>query len=66
MAMSVTFSASTVAAAPMVYHATNPQFLSREQAGPLLKAAFSPIQRAGTLILGVRQFLSLQAMRAEA
>ena len=43
------------------YHATNPQFLSREQAGPLLKATFSPIQRAGTRMLGVRQFLRLEA-----
>lgn len=43
------------------YRATNPQFLSREQAGPLLKAAFSPVQRAGMRLLGVRQFLRLDA-----
>ncbi len=46
------------------YHATNPQFLSREEAGPLLKAAFSPMLRAGTRMLGVRQFLRLQAAPA--
>jgi deazaflavin-dependent oxidoreductase (nitroreductase family) len=44
------------------YRATNPQFLSREQAGPLLKAAFSPVQRAGMRMLGVRQFLRLDAV----
>jgi deazaflavin-dependent oxidoreductase (nitroreductase family) len=41
------------------YRATNPQLLGREQAGPLLKAAFSPVQRAGMRMLGVRQFLRL-------
>ena len=46
------------------YHATDPHFLSREEAGPLLKAAFSPMQRVGTRMLGVRQFLRLQAMPA--
>jgi len=46
------------------YLATSPQFLSREQAGPLLKAAFSPMQRAGTRMLGVRQFLRLDAVPA--
>jgi deazaflavin-dependent oxidoreductase (nitroreductase family) len=47
------------------YRATNPQFLSREEAGPLLKAAFSPMQRAGVRMLGVRQFLRLHAVPAE-
>jgi len=46
------------------YHATNPQFLSRDHARPLLETAFSPVERAGTRMLGVRQFLSLQAMPA--
>ena len=45
-----------------IYEATNPQFLSREEAGPLLKAAFSPIQRAGMRVLSVRQFLRLDAV----
>lgn len=44
------------------YRATNPQFISREEAGPLLKAAFSPVQRAGMRVLGVRQFLRLNAV----
>jgi deazaflavin-dependent oxidoreductase (nitroreductase family) len=44
------------------YRATNPQFIRREEAGPLLKAAFSPVQRAGMRVLGVRQFLRLDAV----
>jgi deazaflavin-dependent oxidoreductase (nitroreductase family) len=44
------------------YRATNPQFISREEAGPLLRAAFSPAQRAGMRALGVRQFLRLNAI----
>jgi hypothetical protein len=35
-----------------------------EEAGPMLKAAFSPVQRAGTRMLGVRQFLRLHVMPA--
>lgn len=46
------------------YRATNPRFLTREEAGPLLKASFSPIQRAGTRLLGVRQFMRLDAVPA--
>ncbi len=47
-----------------IYQATDPQFLSREEAGPLLRAAFSPMLRAGTRLLGVRQFLRLRAVPA--
>jgi deazaflavin-dependent oxidoreductase (nitroreductase family) len=43
------------------YHATNPEFLSREEAMPLLKAAFSPAQRVGMRVLNVRQFMTLHA-----
>lgn len=43
------------------YRAANPQFLSREQADPQLKSAFGPVQRAGMRVLGVRQFLRLDA-----
>jgi deazaflavin-dependent oxidoreductase (nitroreductase family) len=43
------------------YHATNPVSLSRDEAKPLLKATFSPAQRFGIRMLGVRQFLSLHA-----
>jgi deazaflavin-dependent oxidoreductase (nitroreductase family) len=44
------------------YQGTDPQFLSREEAQPVLKAAFSPLLRAGTRLLGVRQFLVLRAV----
>jgi deazaflavin-dependent oxidoreductase (nitroreductase family) len=44
------------------YLGTDPQFLSREEAGPLLKATFGPMLRVGTRMLGVRQFLSLEAV----
>jgi deazaflavin-dependent oxidoreductase (nitroreductase family) len=44
------------------YRATNPQFVSREQAAPLLKASFGPVQRAGLRMLGVRQFLRLDTV----
>jgi len=47
------------------YDATSPQFLSREEAGPLLKATFSSLQRAGMRMLGVRQFMRLHAVPAE-
>jgi deazaflavin-dependent oxidoreductase (nitroreductase family) len=43
------------------YRATNPEFLSRAEAKPLLKAAFSPLQRAGMRMLAVRQFMTLDA-----
>jgi deazaflavin-dependent oxidoreductase (nitroreductase family) len=47
------------------YHATDPRFLSREEASPLFKAAFSPMQRAGIRLLGVREFMRLHAVPAE-
>jgi deazaflavin-dependent oxidoreductase (nitroreductase family) len=47
------------------YRATDPEFLSREEARSLLKAAFSPAQRFGMSMLGVRQFLSLHAALVE-
>ena len=47
------------------YHATSPQFLSRQEAGPLLKATFRALQRAGMRMLGVRQFMRLHAVPAE-
>lgn len=46
------------------YQGSDPQFLSREEAQPVLKAAFSPLLRAGTRLLGVRQFLILRAVPA--
>ena len=44
------------------YQGTHPQFLDREEAQPVLKAAFSRSLRAGTRLLGVRQFLVLQVV----
>lgn len=44
------------------YSGANPQFVSREEAGPLIKAAFSPVQRAGMRMLGVGQFLRLDVV----
>ena len=50
----------TIRISGRTYQATNPEFRTREEAGPLLKAAFGPAQRAGMRMLGVRQFLRLQ------
>lgn len=46
------------------YQGTDPQFLAREDARPVLVAAFSPMLRAGTRLLGVRQFLLLRVVPA--
>jgi deazaflavin-dependent oxidoreductase (nitroreductase family) len=46
------------------YQGTDPQFLAREDARPVLQAAFSPTLRAGTRLLGVRQFLVLRVVPA--
>jgi deazaflavin-dependent oxidoreductase (nitroreductase family) len=43
------------------YHATNPQFLSRDDARDLLRSTFSPLERAGFRMLGIRQFMRLHA-----
>jgi deazaflavin-dependent oxidoreductase (nitroreductase family) len=45
------------------YEATGPQFISRDQAGELLKPAFSAMERASFRVLGIRQFLCLHATR---
>ena len=60
----VTPGGATIRIDGRTYHATGPKVLSREEAGPLLNATFSPLQRAGTRMLGVRQFLRLHAMPA--
>jgi deazaflavin-dependent oxidoreductase (nitroreductase family) len=44
------------------YLATEPQFLSREEAAPLLKGTFGPMLRVGARVLGVRQFLRLKVV----
>jgi deazaflavin-dependent oxidoreductase (nitroreductase family) len=48
------------------YEATEPQFLSRDQASELglLKPMFSPMERASFRMLGIRQFLRLHATLA--
>jgi deazaflavin-dependent oxidoreductase (nitroreductase family) len=46
------------------YRATNPQFISREDAGDLIKSTFSPAERAGFRQLGIRQFMRLHAVPA--
>jgi hypothetical protein len=46
------------------YHATNPELLNREDAGDLLKSTFSPVERAGFRLLGIRQFMRLHAVPA--
>jgi deazaflavin-dependent oxidoreductase (nitroreductase family) len=43
------------------YEATEPRFLSRDQAGELLKSMFSPMERASFRVLGIRQLLRLRA-----
>lgn len=42
------------------YIATEPDFLSRLEAKPLITEAFSPPQRAMMRMLGIRQFMRLQ------
>ncbi|HEX6934049.1 MAG TPA: nitroreductase family deazaflavin-dependent oxidoreductase [Streptosporangiaceae bacterium] len=46
------------------YQATDPRFLSRAEAQPVLRATFGPLLRAGTRMLGVRQFLILRVVPA--
>jgi deazaflavin-dependent oxidoreductase (nitroreductase family) len=43
------------------YEATEPRFLSRDQAGEMLRPLFSPMERASFRMLGIRQFLCLHA-----
>ena len=46
------------------YRATNPQFISREDAGDLINSTFSPVERASFRQLGIRQFMLLHAVPA--
>ena len=43
-----------------VYHAVAPQFLDSVQAAPLIRSAFSPVERFVFRLLGIRQFMRLQ------
>jgi deazaflavin-dependent oxidoreductase (nitroreductase family) len=44
------------------YMAAGPEFVDRLDAGPLLKAAFGPVERAGFRLLGIRQYLRLHVV----
>ena len=46
------------------YHATNPELVSREDARDLINSTFSPPERAGFRLLGIRQFTRLHAVAA--
>lgn len=43
------------------YTATRPQILSRQDARLVIRAAFSPLERASFRMLGIRQVMTLQA-----
>ena len=47
------------------YDVTQPQFLSRQEAKPLVRAAFSPANRAGFRILGIKQVMTMTVVSAE-
>ena len=44
------------------YTAVAPQFVDRRDAGPLLKSAFGPVERAGFRLLGIKQYLRLDVV----
>jgi len=46
------------------YHITQPQFISRQEAKPLVQAAFSPLERAGFRMLGIKQVMVLRVASA--
>jgi deazaflavin-dependent oxidoreductase (nitroreductase family) len=47
------------------YIATRPEFVSWPEAEPLIRAAFSSLERASFRMLGIRQFLRLHVAPAE-
>lgn len=47
------------------YIATEPEFLSRPEAKPLIAEAFNPVQRVMLRALGIKQFLRLQVSQAK-
>ena len=47
------------------YDATGPEFLSLQEAQPLVRAAFSPLERASFRMLGIRQLMRLHIVPAE-
>jgi deazaflavin-dependent oxidoreductase (nitroreductase family) len=46
------------------YRATDPRFLDRRAAGPLVASVFSPLQRGGFRMLGIKQYLRLRVAPA--
>jgi len=44
------------------YQATDPAFLDRQAAGPLLASTFGPVVRASFRMLGIRQYLRLRVV----
>jgi deazaflavin-dependent oxidoreductase (nitroreductase family) len=44
------------------YTAVAPEFVDRGDAGPLLKSAFGPVERAGFRVLGIKQYLRLRVV----
>src|SRR5258706_2343312 len=47
------------------FDVTRPQLISRQEARPLVRAAFSPMDRAGFRMLGIKQVMTLQVASAE-
>jgi deazaflavin-dependent oxidoreductase (nitroreductase family) len=47
------------------YDVTQPQIMSRQEARPLVEAAFSPMDRAGFRMLGIKQVMILRVVSAE-
>jgi len=46
------------------YDVTQPQVMSRQEARPLVQAAFSPTDRAGFRMLGIKQVMILRVVSA--
>ena len=44
------------------YDATEPEFVDRADAGPLVRQVFGPVTRAGFRLLGIRQYLRLRVV----
>jgi deazaflavin-dependent oxidoreductase (nitroreductase family) len=47
------------------FDVTQPQVMSRQEAKPLVRSAFSPINRAGFRMLGIKQVMTLRVASAE-
>jgi deazaflavin-dependent oxidoreductase (nitroreductase family) len=47
------------------YDVKRPQVMSRQDAKPLVQAAFSPMNRAGFRMLGIKQVMTLRVVSAE-